>query len=76
MQELQRSAMEHIDSWIGHLGQVWLDDVTNKIQQIGQLRDHHVDHDGSVDVDIEILVDVVRQSFHRLAYYSITVMIP
>ena len=74
MEELQKSAVEHIDSWMKHLGQVWLDDIDDKIGHIGELRRCDVDDDGSVAFDIEILVDVVRESFHRLAYYSIEVI--
>ena len=77
MEELGKSAVAHIDSWMKHLGQVWLDDINGKMEEIERLERRHAaeahSHDGSVDVDVEILVGVVRESFHRLAYYSIQV---
>ena len=79
MQELKQSALEHIEEWIRQLGATWLEGTKDKLAQLEILlttRKNIVeDHlkDGSIEIDIEMLLIEVKESWHRLGHYGIQV---
>ena len=82
MQELKQSAMEHIEEWIRQLGATWLEGTKDKLAQLEILlttRKNIVeDHlkDGSIEIDIEMLLIEVKKSWYRLGHYGIQVKHP
>ena len=70
--ELKAAAQQHARQWVQQLGATWLDGTSIKLVRLRQLL-QLPDADGSVDIDIEILIAQVKESWHRLRHYKIKV---
>jgi hypothetical protein len=70
--EFKAAAQQHACQWVKQLGATWLDGTRNKLVRLKQLL-QVTDEDGSVDIDIEILIAQVNESWHRLRHYKIKV---
>lgn len=84
MQQLKRKAEEHIVEWIRLLGATWLQNTRENLVQLEALLGSRneassteggtLSRDGSIDIDIEMLLIGVRESWHRLGHYGIQVL--
>ena len=77
MQPLKRSAQEHVNEWIRKLGATWLDGTRDKLSQLEGLLDEADggnNEDGTIDIDVEMLLAEVGESWHRLGHYDIKVI--
>jgi hypothetical protein len=70
--ELKAAAQQHARQWVQQLGATWLDGTRNKLVRLRQLL-QVVDADGSINIDIEMLIAEVKESWHRLRHYKIKV---
>lgn len=74
MRQLRFSAVEHIREWIRQLGATWLASTKEKLVKADHLiKARRVDQDGSTDIDIEMLLIEIQESWHRLIHYGIKV---
>lgn len=72
MKQLKMSALEHIREWIRQLGATWMAGTRDKLEKVdGLVKIRHLQTDGSTDIDIEILMTEVQESWHRLSHYNI-----
>lgn len=75
MKQLKMSALEHIKEWIRQLGATWLAGTREKLAKVEDLvKSRHQHSDGSVEIDIEMLITEVQESWHRLNHYDIKVV--
>lgn len=74
MKRLKEAALEHIKEWIGQLGATWLAGTVAKLAKVEDLAERRKQsRDGSLDIDIELLIMEVQESWHRLGHYNIKV---
>lgn len=74
MRQLKQAAIEHIREWIRHLGATWLATTKEKLTKVEDLlRARHHHRDGSTEIDIEMLITEVHESWFRLGHYGIKV---
>jgi len=79
MQELNQFALEHIGEWIRQLGATWLEGTKDKLAQLEILLISRMNiskdqlKDGSIEIDSEMLLIEVKESWHRLGHYIIQV---
>lgn len=75
MKQLKQAALEHIKEWIRQLGATWLASTVEKIKKVENLTEslRQMNVDGSLDIDIELLIMEVQESWYRLGHYSIQV---
>lgn len=75
MKQLKKSALDHIKEWIRQLGATWLAGTKEKLTKVEELvKIRHKQSDGSTDIDIEMLLTEVQESWHRLRHYHIKVL--
>ena len=74
MRQLKEAALGHVDEWIRKLGETWLSGTLEKLEWLEQLvKKRHESTDGSISIDISLLIVEIEESWYRLGYYSIHV---
>jgi hypothetical protein len=74
MKQLKMAAIEHTREWIRQLGATWLAATKEKLERVEELiKVRHSQVDGSTDIDCEILMIEVQESWHRLYHYNVIV---
>jgi hypothetical protein len=74
MKQLKMAATEHIREWIRQLGATWLAATKEKLEKVEELiKVRHLQVDGSTEIDCEILMMEVQESWHRLYHYNVVV---
>lgn len=74
MSKLKDAALGHVDEWIRKLGDTWLSGTQEKLEWLEQLiKKRHLSTDGSISIDISLLIIEIEESWYRLGHYSIHV---